>query len=123
MKTSICRKLWIFVLMVALFASANAVFAEQEAQLLTDHVELFSEGGFPENLPVHSTFATENFETYMVRQLNAGASEIDISAYQLSHDEFKALYWATLNKYPELFFCQWWLPLLCTESVYDPDSA
>ena len=104
MKTSICRKLWIFVLMVALFASANAVFAEQGAQLLTDHVELFSEGGFPENLPIHSTFATENFETYMVRQLNAGASEIDISAYQLSHDEFKALYWATLNKYPELFF-------------------
>ena len=104
MKTSICRKLWIFVLIVALFASANAVFAEEETQLLTDHVELFSEGGFPENLPIHSTFATENFETYMIEQLNRGVAEIDISAYRLSLDEFSALYWAMLNKYPDLFF-------------------
>ena len=94
MRSRTCRKIGLLVLIAMLLAAGSTVFAEQEAELHTDYVELFSTGGFPTNSPVHSTFATEDFELYMLRQLNSGASVIDVSAYRLTHEEFKMLYWS-----------------------------
>lgn len=93
------------LVVLLLAAAAGSVLAEEE--LFTDRVELFSEGGFPDGLPVPvSTFGVNSFEEYMIEQLNAQAAEINVRSYQMTEEEFSTAYWALLNAHPELFFVE-----------------
>ena len=90
-------------LLVMVLVMAFAACASAEELLGEDAVELYAEGAMAAPADVVSTWAVSNFEEYMVRQLLAGTTQIDLRSFDLLYSEFKPMYQDVLNKHPELF--------------------
>lgn len=104
MKMRTFRKMLLGLLAVALLLVGVGTAAAED-QLLTDCVELFSEGAFPKPMPMmFASRSTGNIASYLLSQLEAGAEEIDVSEYQLTVTEFRNAYRGMLNAQPELFY-------------------
>ena len=97
---------WFKLLLCALLmvlALAGAAMAEEEVTEV--RVELYHEGGFPEEQPrLYSMFGMNTFDDYMIEQLNAQASEIPVKDFGLTQDKLFVEYQRLLNANPELFF-------------------
>lgn len=90
-------------LLLMLLAAGLTVAAAEEWH--TDHVELFSEGAFPKETSTGLSIAQRSdFNTYMLGKLNAYATEIDVSSYRMTLEQFRAAYRGLLNSRPEMFF-------------------
>ena len=99
MKRSIFAKLLGLVLMLLVLAVAGCAAAEE--MLAQDSVELYADGGMA--APMQARFGVGTFEDYIVRQLLAGTTRIDLKTFDLLYTEFKPMYQDVLNKHPELF--------------------
>jgi len=95
---------WIscFLLAVLLVSGCTVAAAEE---LLEDQVELYTEGGFPNDPPVLvESFGLDDFDEYMIGKLNAQEESINVKSFGLSFQEFRDAYEGLLNAHPELFF-------------------
>ena len=99
MKRSIFAKLLSLALMLLVLAAAGCAAAEE--MLAEDSVELYADGGMA--APMQARFGVGTFEDYIVRQLLAGTTRIDLKTFDLLYTEFKPMYQDVLNKHPELF--------------------
>lgn len=103
MKNNLLLRLMLCVLMVSLLL-AGVCCASAEEELLTDHVELYSEGCIPPDPPLLTSKSAGGFNEYILENLNAQAEEIDIRSYGMTLEEFRTAYRSLLNSRPEMFF-------------------
>ena len=93
-------------LILCLLLAAGLCFAmAEEENLFSAHVELFTEGAFPNDPPMLiSTFGLDDFNGYMLGKLRAQESEIDVSAFELDKETFYSMYQMLLNANPDMFY-------------------
>ncbi len=92
----------LLALIMALFlALPLAAACAQEPQPIYCEVELYQEGHLPEGV---QAAPKSDFESWLLRQLNGLAAELDVSAYGYTLQQFNALYRGVINDHPELFY-------------------
>jgi len=101
-------KKWLAFLIGFLLIFAVGFAAQGETAPIEAHALLFTEGEFPQYMPVQ-TFAVQTLEETLVEGMLACKEEIDISQYGfMSTDEdvaaFAAIYSRAINNAPSLFY-------------------
>ncbi len=67
--------------------------------------ELLWYGEIPsQQQPAYAT--RSDLEAFLVTQFSQQSTEFDVSSYNLTPEEFSAIYWNTLNEHPELFYAR-----------------
>ena len=111
------HRLWWLVCIAAVLLLALTCGALGEAKyvvVLPSPDALYQTGGLPVAKPIAPIYAvnangqpqpaSETFETYVARQLEACAPDIDVSAYRLTPEQFEPLYYGLINSRPDLFY-------------------
>lgn len=90
------------VFTICILFSGAQVFAEE---LYEGQAQLIRDGYLNERIATERIVARgESFESYMLSQFEARATKIDVSAYKLTSEQFRASYTNLIDGHPELFY-------------------
>jgi len=99
MKPNFLNKFLSLMLLLLVISFAGCAAAEE--LMAEDTLELYADGGMAP--PMRTAYSLGSFEDYIVKQLLAGTTKIDLKSFELLYADFKPMYQDVLNKHPELF--------------------